>query len=92
RTRAGMPELAAGLSQEDMRQAIRQERHVEFAFEGLHYYDLIRWGEAATRIPQATLFGESRDDRVFTTGKHELWPIPQKEIDLNPGLTQNPGY
>lgn len=92
RTRAGMPELATGLDQEGMRQAIRQERHVEFAFEGLHYYDLIRWGTAADVIPQASLFGESRDARVFTTGKHELWPIPQKEIDLNPGLSQNPGY
>ncbi|MFK7926190.1 MAG: RagB/SusD family nutrient uptake outer membrane protein [Bacteroidia bacterium] len=92
RTRAGMPEVAAGLDQEGMRQAIRQERHVEFAFEGLHYYDHIRWGTAAGNVTVATLFGESRDDRAFTTGKHELWPIPQKEIDLNPNLSQNPGY
>ncbi|KAA3840872.1 RagB/SusD family nutrient uptake outer membrane protein, partial [Bacteroides ovatus] len=24
--------------------------------------------------------------------KHYLWPIPQKQIDLNPSLEQNPGY
>ena len=92
RARVNMPDLPTGLSQEEMRDAIYQERHVEFGFEGIHYYDLIRSGRAADMIPQATLFGESRDSRTFTTGKHELWPIPQPEIDLNPNLTQNPGY
>ncbi len=92
RARAGMPDVQAGLSQEEMRQMIREERHVEFAWEGTRYFDLIRWGIAADVIPQATLFGESRDARVFEAPKHNLWPIPQKEIDLNPNLSQNPGY
>lgn len=30
--------------------------------------------------------------RLFTAGKHELWPIPQRDRLLNPDLTQNPGY
>ena len=92
RARAGMPEVEPGLSQEAMRQMIREERHVEFAWEGTRYFDLIRWGTASDVIPQATLFGEMRDSRVFTAPKHNLWPIPQKEIDQNPNLTQNPGY
>ena len=33
------------------------------------------------------------DDRVFTVGKNELWPIPQSAIDASKGtLKQNPGY
>lgn len=92
RARANMPALPEGLSQEQMRELIRHERQVEFAWEGTRYFDLIRWGIADEVIPNATLFGEVRDTRVFQTGKHELWPIPQKEIDLNPNLTQNPGY
>lgn len=30
--------------------------------------------------------------RLYTSGKHELWPIPQRDRLLNPNLTQNPGY
>ncbi len=37
---------------------------------------------------------ESQDKgKNFVEGKHELWPIPQSEIDRSNGLlTQNPGY
>ena len=92
RARAGMPDVDPGLSQGEMRDVIRHERHVEFPWEGTRYFDLVRWGIAEDVIPQATLFGEARDTRVFDPSKHNLWPIPQKEIDLNPNLTQNPGY
>lgn len=92
RSRAGMPTIDAGISQDAFRQLIREERHAEFAWEGTRYFDLIRWGTAADVVPQATLFGEMRDSRVFQAPKHNLWPIPQKEIDQNPNLTQNAGY
>ena len=32
------------------------------------------------------------EQRRFTPGKHELWPIPQRDRNLNPELTQNPGF
>ncbi len=92
RDRAGMPTIDAGVSQDELRTLIMEERHAEFAWEGTRYFDLIRWGMAETMVPQATLFGEVRDARVFQAPKHDLWPIPQKEIDQNPNLTQNPGY
>ena len=92
RARAGMPTIDMGVSQAEFRQLIREERHVEFAWEGTRYFDLIRWGTAEEVVPDATLFGELRDARVFNAPKHNLWPIPQKEIDQNPNLTQNPGY
>lgn len=32
------------------------------------------------------------ENRVFVQNKHELWPIPQRERNVSPQLTQNPGY
>jgi len=61
-------------------QAIRHERLVELGFEMHHFFDLVRWGLASQEIPD------------FIPGKHEYFPIPQTELDLNPMLTQNPGY
>ncbi|WP_200978268.1 RagB/SusD family nutrient uptake outer membrane protein [Echinicola sp. 20G] len=29
---------------------------------------------------------------VYQINKDEVWPVPQQEIDINPNLTQNPGY
>ncbi len=64
-----------------LRAAIHQERRIELALEWERFYDLIRWDEAKTAIPN------------FITGKHELYPIPQTEIDRSGGIiTQNPGY
>src|SRR5699024_1333599 len=46
RNRAGLPDLDPSLSQAEMRDKIRHERRIEFAFEGLRYYDLKRWRTA----------------------------------------------
>jgi hypothetical protein len=46
RTRAGLPNLPASLSQDGMRAAIRLERRVELCFENKRFYDLIRWKTA----------------------------------------------
>lgn len=44
RTRAGLPELSPGLSQEEMREQIRHERRIEFCFEAGHrFFDVRRW-------------------------------------------------
>ena len=45
-----MPSLPAGLSKEQMRDRIRHERRVEFAMEGLRYFDLRRWGTATQKL------------------------------------------
>ncbi len=46
RRRAGMPDLKTGLSQSQLRTALRYERKVELANDGLRWYDLRRWGIA----------------------------------------------
>ena len=66
--------------QADLRTAIHHERQVELGFEMHRFFDLVRWGQAKQYIPE------------FTVGKNEVFPIPQTERDLNPMLTQNPGY
>lgn len=43
RERAGLPELPAGLSKEEMREKIRHERRIELAFEVHRYFDTRRW-------------------------------------------------
>ncbi len=72
-------------SKAEILNAIIHERAVELAGEQVRYNDLIRWDLAGTLLTQ---FG-------FVKGKHELFPIPQNEIDANEALTnadQNPGY
>ncbi|MGB5978913.1 MAG: RagB/SusD family nutrient uptake outer membrane protein [Cyclobacteriaceae bacterium] len=62
-------------------EAIWDERRLELAGEGDRFFDLVRTGRAAQELDG------------FTTGKNEVFPIPQDEIDLaNAGWQQNPGY
>lgn len=86
-----MPPLPDGLSQEEMRARIWNERRVEFAFEGMRYRDIKRWKLAETYIPTLVEPG-SNISRAFDPSKHYLFPFPQSEIDINPNLVQNPGY
>lgn len=83
------------LNQKDLREAIHHERRVELAMEGQRWFDLCRWGIAKETMDAyaATETDEARAEMsTFIKGKHELLPIPSKEIELNPLLTQNPGY
>ena len=43
RARAGMPDFPKGLSKEQFRKKIRNERSVELAFEGHRLFDIMRW-------------------------------------------------
>ncbi len=55
RARGGLPKLTNAFAVTNglnMREEIRRERRVEFAFEGLRYWDLLRWKTAETELPQ----------------------------------------
>ncbi len=69
-----------------LRDRIYRERRAELAMEQQRWFDLLRWGRAASVMQAVGKTG-------FTTGKHELLPIPQTEIDLTEGgIVQNPMY
>lgn len=81
-------------NQTDLRKAIRHERRVELAMEGHRWFDLVRWGVAKETMDAyaATESAEARAEMSeFVKGKHELFPIPAAELDLNP-MAQNEGY
>jgi starch-binding outer membrane protein, SusD/RagB family len=105
RTRAGMPNLPAGLSQDAMRSRIRNERRVELCFEEHRFYDVRRW-----KLGEVYFNGPVRGMRIVKTGtttftytpfvvenrifsaKNYLFPIAQSELLKAPSLQQNPGY
>jgi hypothetical protein len=64
-----------------LRERIWKERRIELAMEQQRWFDLVRTGKASQVI------------KDFVPGKHELFPIPQVEIDLSGGnWSQNPNY
>jgi starch-binding outer membrane protein, SusD/RagB family len=80
----------SGLTKEEFRNAIMDERKWELAFEYHRRWDLKRWGklgEAVQSIAKTNPLG-AQNFRPY----HVLFPIPFQEIDLNPNLTQNDGY
>lgn len=89
RKRAGLSNRGdiEGLSQEQMRDKIRRERRIELAFEGHRWFDIIRWDNGQYALDFLHSIG-----KVNAQKKHLLLPIPQKEIDANSNLKQNPGY
>ena len=80
-----------------LRTLIAHERRVELAFENHRWHDLVRTGKA---IEVMTAFGialkQQLDylpaDAFHVDAFRMLYPVPQAERDLNPDLTQNPGY
>ena len=99
RLRAGLEPVSYSLD------AIKRERRWELAFEGLRYFDLMRWGDAAEKLAaqegvaiknrgvDAVMrgFGGGYRARYEATGG--FWPIPNTQVELSDGvLTQNAGW
>jgi hypothetical protein len=79
RSRVGMPAINSTGTQ--LLADILHERRLELSGEGYRFFDLVRTDRAAAAI------------QGFQPNKHELFPIPQVEIDLAGGnWSQNPGY
>lgn len=90
RNRVQMPAVRSDLSQEEFRAEVIHERRVEFAFEEHRWFDLITLGIAEEKIDG--IGNASVLSRDFVPNKSELFMIPQFEISLISGFTQNPGY
>lgn len=84
RNRAGLTNTTAN-DQASLLLAVEHERQVEFFAEwGHRWFDLVRTKRADV-ILKALKPATWQPTDI-------LWPIPAKQINLNPALTQNPGY
>lgn len=107
RERAGIPQYGSGTGKiavpTDMRQAIRDERRVELAFETNRYFDVRRWG-IAEQTENKPIHGmdinkngndffvrTEVENRVFEK-KNYFFPLPSKDININKNMVQNPGW
>ncbi len=100
----GLPGLPTGMSKEQARDKIQNERIIEFAFEDQYFYDILRWKRGPELIGGAiygvdivksgSTYSYNRikvEDRIFDAGRMYLYPIPQDEV-YNLGIEQNPGW
>jgi len=79
-----LPDRPASTDKVVIKDWLMSERRVELAFEETRMADLKRWG-----IAKAVMNAKGKN----FLDKHNLYPIPQGEIDASAGtLTQNPGY
>lgn len=94
RTRANLPDLAVtkpGMSQTEMRDQLAHERLLEFCLEGHRFDDIRRWGWLQDPVKLAMLKTRDPEFNTYQPGR-EYFPIPQSEIDNNPGVKQNATY
>jgi tetratricopeptide (TPR) repeat protein len=98
RTRAGLAAVSNN-NQAQLRDVLQKERRIELVFENKRWLDLVRTGKA---IEVISAYGS----KLKASGKHTyllsstynvtanrlLFPIPFSERQVNPNLTQNPGY
>jgi hypothetical protein len=107
RERSNIPALSSGLNQDQMRIAIQRERRVELAFEERRWDDLMRLKLAEVNLNKPframkiekvggkkvySVMLAPNGNRAFYANKNYLHPIPQKVIDQNKKVIQNPNY
>ena len=71
---------------------IKHERLVELCGECTRWFDLDRWGDIHDQAKVNEIAERDIDFRTYNVGKNHMWIIPNHEINLWDGLTQNPGY
>ncbi|ERM83076.1 membrane protein [Rhodonellum psychrophilum GCM71 = DSM 17998] len=90
RARVGLPALSStkpGLGPKEFLLQLKHERLLELSGEGHRWADLARWGDLGKGLaPRDPGFNN------FIVGRHEFLPIPQRDLDINKNLNQNPGW
>ncbi|MGH2622659.1 MAG: RagB/SusD family nutrient uptake outer membrane protein, partial [Sphingobacterium sp.] len=106
RERAGLSpyELKTGLTKNQMREIIQQERRIELAFEEHRYYDVRRWklaDNAFNKELHAMVIYKTGSELIRQASpvlqmnfekKMYLAPIPFNEVIKNPQMVQNPAW
>ncbi|HEY4061337.1 MAG TPA: RagB/SusD family nutrient uptake outer membrane protein [Puia sp.] len=103
----GLYGLSSGMTQDQMRSVLMNEREVELAWEDHRYWDVRRWKTAPVnqnvdmKAMQVVKTGTVLSYNVIPINvnvhhqfkdAYYLLPIMQSEISKNPNLIQNPGY
>lgn len=95
------PGLLPLRDQDELREAIRNERALELVGEGHRFYDLKRWGEtyalkklkeSRQALVENTTFCYKPEDLTNIEAYKLTWPIPESEMNGNQKIIQNPGY
>lgn len=91
RDRAGLDPIGYSL------EALKQERLHEFAFEGLRWFDLVRWGDVESAFNTSFSVNNAGTAATYQVNYRPetkgLVPIPESEIRLSNGVyEQNPGW
>ena len=94
RRRVNMADLNASAFQtyDALLTQIKHERLVELCGECTRWFDLDRWGDLHEQSKVNEIAERDADFLNYKVGKNHLWIIPNHEINLWPGLTQNDGY
>ncbi|MDR2086617.1 MAG: RagB/SusD family nutrient uptake outer membrane protein [Dysgonamonadaceae bacterium] len=91
-------------SKEGMRDIILHERSIELAFEGSRYWDMVRHNRAISTFSAPVYGWANREETASTffvlqtkqvnkiSSTSLLFPIPEKELNINSNLRQNPGW
>lgn len=108
RNRVGLNNLTPGLSKVAFREAVLTERALEFGFEEVRWYDIIRWKKED--VFKKTLHGVNTTKNANGTFSYETFELPERywknnwspkwylsafppnEINKGYGLVQNPGW
>jgi hypothetical protein len=78
-----LPADLVSLTQQQLRDAIQQERGWELCYENHRWFDLVRTNRLIETMARIG---------VEVAPYQTLFPIPQREIDINQALDQNTGY
>lgn len=100
RRRAGLTALTLASPQAASKGALRNEidrqRRLEFAFEGMRWFDLLRYARHNQADPTAqhpiTALTLIQQKRGSADVNYLLFPIPQNELNVNKSAVQNPGF
>lgn len=103
RERAGLGELSSGLSQEEFRKAVKNERAMELCFEYTRRFDLIRWGDYVKNMNELVSEAQAGTNwplgptNIYTyfriSDTYNYFPIPDEEMSTNSAIVyNNPGW
>lgn len=98
-----MPDFPAGMTKSEFIKRLKNERRVEFAFEGQRFWDLRRWKDLNEMKNIYKVKIQKQNDETIKYSKELLstynisdamlfYPIANSEIYKNRNLVQNPGW